>query len=99
MSIPLFSYLCDMSRKKTTEEFIADARKVHGDKYDYSKVSYLSAKSKVCIICRDHGEFWQSPNNHLFGRGCPICAGNQRSSNEVFVAKAKSIHGNKYDYS
>lgn len=88
-----------MSRKKTTEEFIADARKVHGDTYDYSKVSYLSAKSKVCIICRDHGEFWQSPNNHLFGRGCPICAGNQRLSSNEFVAKAKSVHGEKYDYS
>ena len=93
-----------MSIRKTTEEFILDAKRVHGNKYDYSKVEYINNETKVCIICPIHGEFWQTPNKHLLGKGCRLC-GNQRISlsqsgnKEEFVEKAKSIHGNKYDYS
>lgn len=64
---------CNGGRKKTIEEFIEDAIKIHGDKYDYSKVVYANNKTKVCIICPSHGEFWQTPNDHLDGCGCPIC--------------------------
>ena len=60
--------------KLTTEEFIKKAREVHGDRYDYSKVEYVDNKSKVCIICPEHGEFWQSPANHLKGHRCKECA-------------------------
>ena len=58
----------------TTLEFIEKAKSVHGDKYDYSKVEYKNSYSKVCIICHKHGEFWQSPNNHLNGSCCPKCS-------------------------
>lgn len=57
----------------TTEEWISDATKVHGNKYDYSKVNYINAKTKVCIICPKHGEFWQLPWVHKKGVGCPKC--------------------------
>lgn len=60
-------------QKKSTEQFIDDARKIHGDKYDYSKVEYVNARTKVCIICPEHGEFLQTPNLHLCGRGCSFC--------------------------
>lgn len=61
---------------KTTEEFIKKAREIHGNKYDYSKVNYIQNKEKVCIICPEHGEFWQTPNKHLYcQRGCPTCSG------------------------
>lgn len=46
-----------MNKKKTTEEFIEEAKKVHGDKYDYSKVKYINRNTKVCITCLNHGEF------------------------------------------
>ena len=59
-----------MPRKLTTEQFIEKARKVHGNKYDYSKVKYINNKTKVCIICHEHGEFYQTPHRHLKGRGC-----------------------------
>ena len=59
---------------KTTEEFINDSKKIHGNKYDYSKVVYKGNKTKVCIICPIHGEFWQKPNNHLSGGGCRKCS-------------------------
>lgn len=93
-----------MHRKKTTEEFIADAHRIHGNKYDYSNVSYINAKTKVCIICPEHGEFWQTPDGHVSGRGCPICGNDARTaakklSKEQFVVKAISVHGFKYDYS
>lgn len=62
----------------TTEEFIERARKLHGDKYDYSKVEYIDWHTKICIICPKHGEFWQLPATHLKvdrgGCGCPKCA-------------------------
>lgn len=54
-----------MVMRKTTEEFIAKARQIHGNKYDYSKVEYEKNDIQVCIICPIHGEFWQTPKNHL----------------------------------
>ncbi len=56
-----------------TKTFIEKAKKIHGDKYDYSKVEYKNNKTKVCIICPIHGEFWQRPDNHIHGQGCPHC--------------------------
>lgn len=61
------------SVRKTTEQFIAEAKSVHGDKYDYSKTEYLRNRDNVLIICPLHGEFWQSPKSHLNGHGCPKC--------------------------
>ena len=92
------------SYKHTTESFIEEAKKVHGDKYDYSKVEYANSHTKVCIICPEHGEFWQTPTNHMKGRGCPSCKAakisNMRiSSREHFIKKAIKVHGCKYDYS
>ena len=82
-----------------SDEFIDKSRKVHGDKYDYSKVEYKNNRTKVCIICPEHGEFWQTPNNHLIGQGCPICSGNVRLTKEEFINRAKGVRGDKYDYS
>ena len=87
-----------------TQNFIEKARKVHGDKYDYSKVEYVNSHTKICIICPEHGEFWQTPNNHLCGKGCNECGKRivslKKSSNtDDFITKAKKVHGNKYDYS
>lgn len=61
------------STLKSKEEFILKARQIHGWKYDYSKVEYLNNETKVCIICLEHGEFWQTPHSHLRGNGCPHC--------------------------
>lgn len=66
---------------KTTEQFILDARKVHGDKYDYSKTNYIRSNIRVIITCPIHGDFEQTPNNHLKGTQCPIC-GNIQSQCE-----------------
>ncbi len=87
-----------------TKEFIRRSIMVHGNKYDYSKVEFKNSKSKVCIICPKHGEFWQTPNNHLTGYGCKKCGSEivhskRCKNNDLFLAEAKTIHGDKYDYS
>ncbi len=83
----------------TNEKFIERAIKVHGNKYDYSKVDYTGNANKVIIICKVHGEFYQKPNHHWDGNGCPECMGLKRYSNQEFIIKAKAIHNNFYDYS
>ena len=88
-----------MSKKKTTNEFINEARKVHGDKYDYSKVEYIDANTKVCIICPKHGEFWQKPISHIRGNGCPICNPKKKVSENELISRFVTVHGDKYNYS
>lgn len=94
---------CNKTHKKTTEEFIIAAKKIHNDKYDYSKTNYINAHTKVCIICPEHGEFWQKANSHLNGQGCSFCAHkvgkHKEKFSKRFIEKAKMVHGEKYDYS
>ena len=93
-----------MPKKITTEVFINKAILVHGDRYDYSKTIYRKAIEKVIIICKEHGEFLQTPNRHLTGSGCKKCGdlntGNKLKSNtKKFIERAIMIHNNRYDYS
>lgn len=92
-----------MARKRTTEDFIKRAILIHPE-YNYSKVNYIDAKTKVEIICPTHGSFFQQPSNHLHGDGCPKCgllaARQNRSFNtEKFIEKANITHKGKYNYS
>lgn len=101
--------ICSNIKKKLAKiddknSFIEKAKKIHGDEYDYSKVEYIDSYTKVCIICTKHGEFWQSPNNHLRYQGCPSCYDDKRknigtNNKNTFIEKAKEVHGDKYDYS
>lgn len=60
--------------RSTTEEFVKQSRKTHGNQYDYSHVEYKTSKQKVEIVCRVHGSFWLRPNSHLSSTaGCPRC--------------------------
>jgi hypothetical protein len=95
---------------KTLENFIKEANKIH-NKYDYSKVKYKGNKIKICIICPIHGEFWQTPNGHLRGRGCQECGldkdklriekinNDRHLDNKInFVKKCNEVHNNLYEY-
>lgn len=89
-----------MPKIVTQEEFIERARKAHGDRYDYSKAVYAGTGEDVTIICKDHGEFRQKPRAHWKGSGCSQCvAARQNATSDTFIAKAREIHGDKYDYS
>ena len=86
------------------EQIIEKFRNVHGNKYDYSKVEYITMHDKVCIICPEHGDFYQEPRSHVKGQGCPICGNIKRAKSktdslEEFIEKAKKKHGLKYEYS
>lgn len=93
------------NKRLTTKEFILRAKKIHGDKYDYSKVTYINAHTKVTIICPKHNEFKQTPKHHVNdGYGCNLCgyeigSKKQALTSKEFIAKAKKIFGNTYDYS
>lgn len=87
-------------RSSNTEEFIGKAKREHGDKYDYSKSVYDKNYTHVIIICPNHGEFQQTPSDHLIGKGCIKCSNDKRrKTTEQFIKTAIQIHGDKYDYS
>ena len=83
----------------STEQFIKKAIEVHKGKYDYSKTEYRGTEERVCIICPEHGEFWQSPHVHLGGFGCPKCSGTYIPTTEEFIDNLKERFGDKYNYS
>ena len=93
-----------MSTQTRTDKFIRKAIAVHADRYDYSRVKYKNSKSKVEIVCPEHGSFWQVPSSHLVGSTCRACSyiergkAQRRGKNE-FVDLADAVHHGKYDYS
>lgn len=91
--------VCGGKLRSSTEEFIAKSKIVHGDLYDYSKVDYVTAKTQVIITCKKHGDFFQIPNNHLQGMGCPSCMKRVIVNTREFIERAKATHGDKYNYS
>lgn len=80
-------------------DFIDKANNVHNNFYNYSLVNYVNSKSKVKIICPEHGVFEQTPSKHLSGRGCQICGGSLKKSNGVFIYESMKVHNDFYDYS
>lgn len=93
-----------IARRKDQEQFLVECKKVHGDKYDYSKTVYEGKRKKITIICPTHGPFEQWPDNHLNGEGCKWCKRDMQKNLykmglEKFIEKARKVHGNRYDYS
>ena len=87
------------NKKKTTEEFINQAKQIWGDRYDFSKVNYESANKPVCVICPEYGEFWIRPADLLHRHGCSYCGGTRKLTTREFIEKAQKVHGDRYDYS
>jgi hypothetical protein len=89
---------------KSYEDFVKEAKKIHNNKYDYSKSLYKGDNIKIEIVCHKHGSFFQIPEKHLIGQGCTKCSIEKGSFKvkdtlESFVIKAEKLHGKKYDYS
>lgn len=82
------------------QKFIEQAKTLHGDKYDYSKVEYVNTRTPVEIICRTHGSFTKRPNDHLTKKsGCPACGRTHYMTLEIFLDRVKKIYGDLYDCS
>lgn len=95
---------CGLRIRRRVENPIDLFRKVHGDKYDYSLVRYVSKRQKISILCRKHGIFYQTPTHHLRGSGCPDCGKFKMSlslvkDKNLFLSECSNIHFNYYDYS
>lgn len=94
-----------LEKLSNTAKFIEQAKNIHGDKCDYSKVKYINSKTKVEIICNTHKiEFWQTPDNHLSGKSCNkcgviTCSFKRSYTTDSYIKKASLIHNNQYDYS
>lgn len=94
-----------MRTRMGKEEFVNEAMKIHGDRYDYSNFIYINKSTKGEIYCRKHDiVFSQTPLKHLIGHGCPICryeksAKSKTHTQEWFINKAYKIWGDEYDYS
>ena len=93
-----------LKHRNSTESFILKARKIHGNKYDYSKTMYERYDKKVIIICPEHGEFLQTPGTHLDNSGCNLCAISKSpqmniKSADTFIEDCFKAHGSFYDYS
>lgn len=91
-------------QRKSTEQFVAEARAIHGDKYDYSRSEYQQARAKLEIVCPKHGPFQQEPWSHLSGCGCPKCgfeetADKHRLDPSQFLVRARERFGARFDYS
>lgn len=89
----------------STSDFIKNAQKVHGNRYDYSKSEFIKSIQKTTVICSIHGEFLITPNQHQNGSGCPTCSKLERgakksgAARKVFLRKAIEVHGDKIDFS
>ena len=90
---------CSNKYSYTTTEFIEKAKKIHDNKYNYSKVRYTVSINKIIITCPEHGDFLQTPKSHLAGYGCIKCANTYVPTTKEWIEKAINIHGDKYDYS
>lgn len=90
---------CVGVEKSNTQVFIERATEKHKGKYTYGNVEYVNTGTKVSITCSEHGDFTQTPNDHLRGYGCPECGGTKPVSKEIFIERAKRVHGVRYDYS
>jgi hypothetical protein len=91
---------CSGNLKLTTEEFIKRATLLHKNLYDYTKTNYINTNTKIIIICKEHGEFQQTPDSHIGKQkqGCPKCFGNLKLTTEEFIKRATLLHKNLYDY-
>lgn len=90
-------------RTGNVNSFVSKAKTVHGDKYNYDKVVYKNAKTKVIITCSSHGDFEQIPDDHLHNKGCCKCAKISmgdiyRKSKDDFIKTSQSVHGDKFTY-
>lgn len=63
------------TRYDNVSVFLAKAKEIHGDTYDYSLVKEVKNISlKLPIICKVHGVFHQSPDKHIVRKqGCRKC--------------------------
>ena len=84
--------------KYNIKTFIKKSNEIHNNKYDYTNIIWKNVGVKVSIKCNEHGNFEQTPSNHLMGKGCSYCSGVGRITKDIFLERAKKVHSEKYEY-
>ncbi len=93
-----------LAKSNNLQDFLNKAKSIHGDEYDYSKSVYISAKTKIIVICKTHGEFLVTPDNHTHGSKCKKCSDKINNDNQIRLSKeevllrCKKVHGDRYTY-
>lgn len=93
-----------MVAKLTKELFVARSVRTHGNKYSYDNSVYLGVKTDILIFCKAcQISFYQTPDNHMRGKGCPKCKckklqSNRSKSIDSFIYDANNIHNKEYCY-
>lgn len=91
--------------KRRKADPVGDFRTKHGETYDYSRMVFMNVQTPIEIVCREHGPFWQKPNNHLRGDGCPACWDARRRAfgaaktvdyRETFAARSAALFDDAY---
>lgn len=91
----------EVNSQGVAQRFAEKARKVHGERFDYSRANETDERGRALIICAVHGEFWQFKGNHLSGRGCRACSNELKTTTvKEFIERSQLIHGaGTFDYS
>ena len=92
------------TKSSNKDIFIEEARKVYGDKDDYTNTNIISARDKISVTCTKHNcTFEKEIKTYLEGWGCPECsAENYRKlraiPKEEYYRRANEAHDYKYTY-
>jgi hypothetical protein len=90
--------------KQTPERIINRCKEAHNNFYSYDNAKPNGIMNKIWITCpiEGHGDFYQTPNNHINNKdGCPTCSGTKKSNTEEFIQKILLIPEHKdkeYDF-
>ena len=93
-------------QRKTTEQFISEAKNYWGNRFSYENTKYIDSKTKIIVTCPVHGDFYTNPKDFIRGHGCPKCAHNlvsERNKNkrlpkEEFINRGKMLYGDLFSY-
>ena len=94
----------EKARLEKFKKFVVEAKKIHNDKYIYHEEHFTNFSAKTLITCPIHGDFWQTPLNHIYNKqGCRKCyeetrKGNYKYTKEEVIKKCKEVHGDRYTY-
>lgn len=92
-------HTCGGRKRRNTEQYIADAKAVHGDRFTYDRTVFVKTTDKLIVTCPEHGDFSINAHSLLAGKGCVDCSGLRRRTTEEFIAVARERYGDRYDYS
>ena len=106
---------CSKTARTSEEDFIAKAKYVHNDFFDYEMGSFTNVSSQVGVICPIHGIWYPKANNHLNGANCPKCSkegithkltklpktnkSTKTYNTDTFKNKIIELYGDKFDLS